>query len=203
MPAGVWFTLRVPDSWYEFAPWRAAHTGDLARLVDARIGTAPWLAPHRQTLLRLLHEAGEQARQQGALLCAVLADQVGTESLLATLTVLRTPGQLDAALNTAEAIAAQLPGARVVDLPAGRAARLDGLQPLAGADGPVEYAVSQTFVPLPDGSGVLDIVLTSPQAELADDWFEVSDAVARTLTWVDVEVPPPPTGSLPPGSPLE
>src|SRR5689334_21817061 len=107
--AAAGFTLRVPESWVEFDVWRATRTGDLGRLVAARIAQAPELAPWRGTLVKLLREVADNAERQGALFCAAMADPVEDAGMLAaSVMVLQTDGAPDPADNTVEAIAGQV-----------------------------------------------------------------------------------------------
>jgi len=111
MPVGVGarFGLRVPETWFEFDVWRATRTGDLARTVDQRLVDLPQLRPHRAAILRGLRQLAEDAERRGAVYCAAAADRIDDDGmLLATLMVFSTAGMPEPALNTVEAIAAQL-----------------------------------------------------------------------------------------------
>lgn len=185
------FTVRVPASWYEFDVWRAGRTGDLARLVDARVRAAPALAPHRAVLLKVLREIADLAARHGAVFGAAMTDHledVGT--VLATLMVLHTDGLPGA--NTVEEIAAGIVavppapgtpawrGVEIVELEAGRAVRVTGIE-----SGELESVVTQTLIPVPGGHGVLDLVLTSPHLGLAEPMLDLFDAISATLAWSD------------------
>lgn len=206
------FELRVPESWWEFDIWRATRTGDLARMVDARIAETPELEPHRGSLLTLLRDAATYAERNGAQFCAVASDvvddagavarnrrsTVDTDAgmLIATAMAFQTEGSPHAEQNTVEAIAAQVnsvaetsgsPSWRrveIVEIPAGRAVRLSGVEPAETADGGVvDSVVMQTLVPVPGDQGVLDLVLTSPQVRLAEPMLDLFDAISGTLAW--------------------
>ncbi|SEH00446.1 hypothetical protein SAMN05444920_116181 [Nonomuraea solani] len=185
------FTVRVPESWYEFDVWRAGRTGDLARLVDARVAATPGLAPHRPVLLKVLREVADLAARHGAVFGAAMTDHVeDVGTVLATLMVLHTGGQADPAGNTVEAIASGIVTApprpdttawrdvEIVELRAGRAVRVTGVE-----SGQTEAVVTQTLVPVPGGHGVLDLVLTSPHLGLAEPMLELFDAISATLAW--------------------
>lgn len=191
------FSIRVPPSWYEFDIWRATHTGDLGRLVDDRIAADDRLKPWRGALVRALREAAEQAERQGAVLCAAMTDPVAEAGVLAAvLTVFHTGGAPDPADNTVEAIAAQVtasapgPGSpawrqvEVREQPAGKAVRLHGVEATELGSRSVDCVMMQTLTPVPDGGGVLNVVLASPQTELAEPLFDLFDAISATLTWV-------------------
>lgn len=207
-PSG--FTLRVPPSWLEFDVWRATRTNDLARLVDARLAEAPELARRRGALLKLLREVAAEAERKGALFCAVMLDPVaGAGMLVASAMVFQTDGAADPADNTVDAIAAQVtavaPGdgsprwrrVETVEGPAGRAVRVHGVEAVdLGGHRPVDCVVMQTLVPLPDGGGVLNVVLTSPQVQLADSMLDLFDAISGTLAWAP---PHPATAGGEPG----
>lgn len=197
------FTLRVPPSWFRFDAWRATRTADLARIVDARITAQPGLRRHRAALLALFREVAEDAQARGALMCAVAVDPVAAGGpLLASLMVFRTDGDPLRPRQTVEEIAASVtahegadgPGTwrrvGLVDLPAGPAVRVTSVGRLqagpAGADTDRDAApdlvAMHTLVPAPDG-GVVDVVLTSPQASIADALLDLFDAVSGTFAW--------------------
>jgi hypothetical protein len=197
--APSWFTLRLPESWYEFDVWRATRTGDLARLVDARITEFPQLRPHRSALLKLLRDLAERAERQGAVFCAATAELAdgpdGSDGFVASAMVFRTDGSPDPAGNTVEAIAGQVVAtapteqdspwrtAAVVETPAGRAVRIRGVE-RADPDGvEIDSVVMQTLTPVPGGDGVLNVVLSSPHVGIADQLFELFDAISDTLAW--------------------
>jgi hypothetical protein len=196
-PSG--FTMKVPDTWVEFDVWRANHTGDLARLVDARLAQTPELKPHRGALLRLLKDVAAHAERSGALYCAAMCDMAEDSGLLAaSVMVLQTDGPPDPADNTVEAIAGQVssvvpsgPGTpwrqvEIVEIPAGRAVQIKGMEP-AVAGRPDSQVVSMlTLVPVPGGDGVVTIVAMSPQVELADPMLDLFDAISSTFGWSNV-----------------
>jgi len=191
-----WFTLRVPESWYEFDVWRATRTGDLARLVDTRIAELPQLRPHRSALLKLLRELAERAERQGAVFCAATAELAdGSDGFVANVMVFHTEGSPDPAGNTVEAIAGQVSATAptehgspwrtvaVVETPAGEAVRIRGVE-RADPDGvEMDSVVMQTLIPVPGGDGVLAVVLSSPHVGIADELFELFNAISDTLAW--------------------
>ncbi len=138
------FGLRIPEGWVELDPWRATRTGDVARLVDERIADMPQLRPHRATMIKGLRTLAEEAERAGAVYCAAAAEPAGSGDdhgqLLASLTVVSTTGMPEPALNTVEAIAAQIPATartdtspdwrevRIVTLAAGQAVRVRGVR---------------------------------------------------------------------------
>ncbi|MEV4088390.1 hypothetical protein AB0J43_49840 [Nonomuraea fuscirosea] len=187
------FTVRVPESWYALDVWRAGRTGDLARLVDARVAAEPVLAPHRPVLLKVLREVADVAARNGAVFGAAMTDHVeDVGTVLATLMVLHTQGR--AGGDTVEEIAAGVvavpptPGTPVwrdvgiVELAAGRAVRVTGVEP-----GEIDSVVMQTLVPVPGGHGVLDLVIASPHLSLTEPMLDLFDAISATLAWSDPE----------------
>lgn len=192
---GAPFTLRVPPSWWEFDVWRATRTGDLARHVDARIAEQPRLRRHRGPLLRALRQAAADAEHQGALTCAVMGELVDGDALAAVLMAVQTHGSPDPEGNTPAAIAGQLtatgkqPGSpywrnvTLVELPAGPAVRIRGVEAVTSGARTLDCLVMHTLTPFPDGQGLLDIVLTSPQTHLAGPMFDLFDAISGTLAW--------------------
>lgn len=192
------FRVRVPPSWFQFDAWRATRTAELSRLVDARVEHQPELRPHRGVLLRMLRDFAEDAQGRGALLCAVTADPVADAgNLLASLMVFHTSGSAAPGENTPAGIAAGITAqeagdgagswrrVRVLDLPAGRAVRVTGVEPVEeGTPGASMGAVSMhTLWPAPDGAGVFDVVLVSPQLQLAEAMLDLFDAISGTFAW--------------------
>jgi hypothetical protein len=192
---GTQFTVRIPPSWWEFDVWRATRTGDLARHVDTRIADQPALRKHRGPLLRALREAAADAERQGALMCAVMGELVDDSALAAVLMAVQTHGSAERSDNTPEAIAGQItaiphrkesPYWRQVtplDLPAGRAVRLRGIESVTCGGRTSDCVVMHTLTPFPDGEGLLDVVLTSPQTQLAEPMLDLFDAISETLAW--------------------
>jgi hypothetical protein len=188
--------LRVPQAWHEFDVWRATRTGDLARELDVRIGHTPELRRYRRPLLKMLREAARRAERHGALFCAVLLDPVEDAGrLVATAMVFQTDGTADRADSSVDVIAAQVSGyaasdgspawrqVEVVEIPVGRAVRLRGVE-AADPDEPTpEAVVMQTLVPVPDGRGVVNVVLTSPQVALAEPMLDLFEAISDTFAW--------------------
>jgi hypothetical protein len=183
----------------EFDVWRANRTGDLARLVDARLAQTPELKPHRGALLKLLRGVAAHAERSGALYCAAMCDADEDAGLLAaSVMIMQNDGPPDPADNTVEAIAGQVtsiapsgPGApwrqvQIVEIPAGRAVQIKGMEP--AVDGrPESQIVSMiTLVPVPAGGGVVSVVLMSPQVELAEPMLDLFDAISSTFGWSNV-----------------
>jgi hypothetical protein len=202
---GSAFSLRVPQTWFEFDVWRATRTGDLARMVDQRLEDLPEFRPHRASILRGLRQLAEDAERRGAVYCAAAADRIDDDGmLLASLMVFSTAGMPEPALNTVEAIAAQLTASqptpdgsgsdsgitpwrevRVIDLDAGRAVRVRGVSPVQSSDGTQSLPVvsMQTLIPIPGTDDVLNVVLTSPLASMAEGLLDLFDAISATLAW--------------------
>ncbi|MGH3912594.1 MAG: hypothetical protein ACRDTC_04185 [Pseudonocardiaceae bacterium] len=191
------FTFRVPETWLEFDVWRATRTGDLARGLDTRIAQAPELEPYRGTLLKALRQAAADAERHGAVCCAAMLDPVADVGMLAaTLMVFQTDGAADPANNAPEVIASQVTAVapveaqaqwrrvEIVQIPAGRAVRVHGVETTAMGGQSLDCVVMQTLIPLPHERGVLNMVLTSPQVELAESMLDLFDAISSTLTWL-------------------
>ena len=192
----VGFTLRLPESWLEFDIWRATRTKDLPRLLDARIEQDPELTRHRGVLLKALRQAATDAERQGAVFCAAMLDPVEDAGMLvATVMVFHTDGAADPANNAPEVIASQVSAVSqadgapqwrrvaMVEIPAGRAVRVQGVETVALGARALDCVVMQTLVPVPEGRGVLNVVLTSPQVELTESLLDLFDAISSTLTW--------------------
>jgi hypothetical protein len=199
LAAAARFSLRIPQTWFEFDIWRATRTGDLSRMVDLRIEELPQLRPHRAAILRGLRQLADDAERKGALYCAAAADRVEEDStLLASLMVFNTSGTSELALNTVEAIAAQITAVapsdnspdwrqvQVIELDAGRAVRVRGVSTTTSTDGTRSLPIvsMQTLIPIPGSdAGVLNVVLTSPQVSVAGGLLDLFDAISSTLTW--------------------
>jgi len=195
------FTLRVPPSWLQFDIWRATRTGDLARIVDDHLTRLPNLRPHRGDILKALRGLAREAEQAGAVTCAAAVE--GNGAVLATLAVFITEGMQDPALNTVSAIAAQIPSTarpdsdsdgakksdwrevRLIDIPAGDAVQVRSVSTLEDqtASTPVRIVSMETLLPMPGRDRILNVVLTSPQTELADDLLNLFNLITETLAW--------------------
>lgn len=196
------FELRLPESWLEFDVWRATRTGDLPRLLDARIAQQPELKPYRGALVKALRQAASEAERRGALFCAAISELVEDAGMLAAIVmVLQTDGALDPADNTPQVIASQLTSVApiegaaqwrrvdIVEISAGRAVRVQGVEAVDLGGQAVDCVVMQTLIPVPDGSGVLNVVATSPQVELAEPMLDLFDAISSTLAWSTTTIP--------------
>lgn len=193
------FGLRVPNTWVGFDVTSALRSGFLIRAVDERIREFPELRPQRRKLIAALETLVRHAQEQGAVYCAAAAEDLGEDgSLLASLAVISTEGMPEPALNTVEAIAAQLPviprpddghgewrEVSILQLEAGRAVRVRGLTTLtleAGEES-VQIVTMQTLLPIPGTDDILNVVLTSPHVNSIDPLLDLFDAISGTLTW--------------------
>jgi hypothetical protein len=195
--APIGFTLRVPPRWYEFDVWRATRSRELARLVDARIAEQPALAARRAGVLRFLRDVAGDAERHGAVYCAAMAEPVqGGGHLLASCTVLQTPGPADRAERTVESIAAGITavagspessawrGVQLLSLAAGPAVRVREVATVDTGGAVPQCVAMHTLLPHPDGGGVVDVVLASPQVHLAEAMLDVFDAISGTFAWL-------------------
>lgn len=194
------FGLRVPSTWVGFDVSTALRSGFVIRAVDQRVRQFPELRPQRRQLIAAMETLVEQARDQGAVYCAAAAEDLGEDgALLASLAVMSTEGTPEPALNTVEAIAAQLTiipreegdapwrEVAVVQLEAGRAVRVRGVTTFSAEgdreDPEVQIVSMQTLIPVPHSDAILNIVLTSPQVTSVDPLLDLFDAISGTLTW--------------------
>jgi hypothetical protein len=191
------FSLRIPETWFEFDVWRATRTGDLTRMVDRRLAEIPELRPQRSVILRGLRQLAAEAERRGAVYCAAAADRVGDDgTMLASMMVFSTQGMPEPGLNTVEGIAAQITAVprsagspdwrevSVIETAAGRAVRVRAVatQSTDGTDA-LSTVSMHTLIPIPGGAGLLNVVLTSPQLSLADGLLDLFDAISSTLAW--------------------
>lgn len=204
--AGRRFDVRFPPNWFEIDLWRATRTGELARMVDQRISETPAMASYRGAILTFLREVAADADRRGVVFAAAMAEPVDADRMLmATALAIVTQGPPDAAGNTVDEIAAQLTSTpasghgsdatwrrvEVSEVAAGRCVRVTGVdlaQVAAGQSAPA--VVMHTLIPVPGAQQVLDLVLTSPQPELADALLDLFDAISGTLTWAADETGP-------------
>lgn len=190
------FQLRVPESWVELDIWRATHTAEVPRIVDARLADTPELTRYRGPIIKALRDTAREAERHGALYCAGMLDPVEDAGMIAaSAMVFFTEADADPAENTPERIAAQITATaprdgvphwrhvELVDLPAGRAVRVQGIEAVDVGTQPTDCVVMQTLIPVPDETGVLNVVLTSPQVALADSMLDLFDAISSTLAW--------------------
>jgi hypothetical protein len=71
----------------------------------------------------------------------------------------------------------------IVELPAGQAVRVRGVESASGGASTIDCVCMQTLIPVPDGAGILNVVLTSPQVELSEVMLDLFDAISVTLSW--------------------
>ena len=112
--------------------------------------------------------------------------------------VFHTPGSPDADENTVDGIAAGVTAheggegsaswrrVAIVELPAGRAVRVTGVDVVGEGDHALDIVTMHTLWPAPEG-GVGDVVLTSPQTQLADALLDLFDAVSGTFAWAEAD----------------
>ncbi|WP_241255830.1 hypothetical protein, partial [Candidatus Protofrankia californiensis] len=144
-----------------------------------------------------------RAERQGAVYCAATAELVdGSDGLVASVMVFHTDGAPNAADNTVEAIAGQVtavaPTGRrspwrtvtIVEMPVGRAVRVRGVEQAEPDGVSIDSVVMQTLIPVPGARcpvpgarGVLNVVLSSPHVDIADELFDLFDAISDTLAW--------------------
>ncbi len=197
------FSVRVPPNWFEVDLWRATRTGELARMVDQRIAESPAMAPYRAAMLKFLREVATDAERRGVVFAAAMTEPIDDRLLVATVLAFITSGPPGDDGNDPDVIAAQLiasaPPASAGDgaartwrrvalseVPAGRCVRVAGVEVTEVSDGrSAECVLMHTLVPVPGIHQVLDLVLVSPEPELAEPMLDLFDAISGTLTWTD------------------
>lgn len=196
------FVLKVPDSWWEFDIRPDTRDNSIRTMVNERVRAAPELAEHRSTIEAFLRRQAREAWDSGCAYIGCMADTFGGETpITATMTVslLKAPTQEDGTrLSSAPAeIAKRMreitpgkegdPWRRVstVEIPGvGTVARTEGVEDITPPQHKrsLRVVLTQTFIPMPGGSGQVALVTGSSQLlELADSFFDVFDAVTSTF----------------------
>jgi len=195
-PVGVRFAL--PAAWYELDLDPATRAASLAHLVRRRLGGGSdpdAVAARRELTARLRRSA--RAAAEGGSTYAALCDHVvagvplSASLLVALLPVPRhgplTPAGLVSLLTATRAAGAvdpagapSRPPVRVVELPAGVAARVRSTEPVEGT----RTLQVQYLLPVPGATRVAVLTFATPNVAYGEPFEELFDAVARTAAWV-------------------
>lgn len=199
-PDELGFAISVPDSWFEIDVHPDTRNASIAALVDERTRAVPELREHRATLAKALREAARGAYANGAVYCGAMVEGFDGAVLTASVTVslVRAPGDGGGAAQAIEGYLHPVPRTgqdspwRVVehaDLPqVGPVPRTRGVEDVVLPDGAgwVRSVLTQTFVPFPGPTpdDVAMITASSPILPLADELFELFDAITSTFRFV-------------------
>ncbi|GLZ76437.1 hypothetical protein Afil01_12440 [Actinorhabdospora filicis] len=191
------FQLSVPDSWTLLELASPNRDAVLRRSVEASVGRS-LPRPHVEKITRQLRKAARESQALGAVFAAGMFDFADGGAIQAIVTgaVVKPPEGADlslagllASLGRPEPERPGGPWARIgpVDLPAGPAARLTGVDDLdlPGAGAQIRCAVTHTLVPAPGGERVVAIMCASPNMSLVPQLHELFDAVTGTLVFLE------------------
>jgi hypothetical protein len=182
-------SLRLPQKWVELDPRMPDIVAELRRAVGARWTSHELIAEDQ--LVSLLAPLGLELRRLSEAADIVLVGLYGD--------AVPIPGSADPLVLTAHAMLYLSPplgsldevrtelggGAQVVFLPAGQAVRSSGPVTVIHPDwdGSIEAFRCTYFVPIPGGSRMAVLSFLTPSTALTEEFADVFDAVARTLTF--------------------
>lgn len=192
------FALTVPESWFEIELRPAFRDDAIRALVYERTQQQPELREHRATIVRILREFAERAWESGALYCGCFVQPTleGPITGSVTVTIIDAPpgdtasdrvtAVLDALAPAGSVAVKQTPNLTIAMLPAaGEAARSYGQETVELADGQSLRTIAmQTFVPIPESSGLALISASSPVLWMDEELLDLFDAVTGTFTFV-------------------
>lgn len=178
--------LELPEGWLEIDP----REEDLVEAVQSALDVPP---ENEALLVELVAPLAIRLRRlavQGDVVLAGFFSQLvpieGEEPLVISAQVLLAlsppVGDLE---RLQDAVAGEGVEVRPVDLPAGSGVLVSGTIEVdsPGWAGPTEAVLRRYFVPVPGMSRVAALSFLTPNVDLADDFAEVFDAVAGTLTF--------------------
>ncbi|MYT73842.1 MULTISPECIES: hypothetical protein [unclassified Streptomyces] len=195
------YSLRFPDSWWHLDLDPSTRDASIRRRVEAQVEKAPQLTREQlDGLIRNTRRIAREAHAQGALRAAgmlrILRAGSGPLVLSATTVVLRISVHEDDAEDLADVVMAAAvqigteaegtgmpPGeVELVELPhAGAAGRITRIEDVDYRGTPVPTAVRHTLVPVPNTDDYLVLSSSTPNVDLAEQFYEVFDAIAESL----------------------
>jgi hypothetical protein len=198
MDAGLGFSLRAPESWFEIDLHPASRESFIAALVRERVEGVPELAGHRGTITRLFRQFARSAWDSGAAYCAAMAEPAEDGIVPATVTVSILRGPLDADSDDPDRIGPLLepfapkqpssPGDTWTEIlttelaDGSRAGRVCAVEDVEIEPPHLIRVVSmQTFVPVPHVNRVVLVSCASPAWGLAVALLDLFDAITGTL----------------------
>lgn len=198
------FSLRIPESWYEFDLDRSARKKRVEQAVDEQVRANPALAAARGAIIERLVGFAADADEKGALACATLWTIIDNVEVAANVMVFSVgrdcPGNLETELSGLEAQLGRRSSVDVgdrfverVSLPAGAAIRLrvlaesslgatpNGRSSAGKAGGGIVVDTVQHWLPVPDAEHTLLVSGTTPCLAYGDDLADVFDSIAASL----------------------
>jgi hypothetical protein len=202
-PAG--YTVRFPDSWWHLDLDPNTRDASIRRRIESQVRKAPQLSREQvDALIRSTRRTAREAHAQGALrasgMLRILQAGSGPLVLSATTVVLRMSVPEDQSEDLADLVVAagmQLgteaegtglpPGeVEVVELPeVGPVGRITRIQDVDYNGTPVPTAVHHTLIPVPNSRDYLVLAGSTPNVDLADQFYEVFDAIAESFRFED------------------
>ncbi|MFD9207427.1 hypothetical protein ACFVZM_14270 [Streptomyces sioyaensis] len=202
-PAG--YTLRFPDSWWQLDLDPNTRDASIRRRIESQVEKAPQLSREQvDALIRTTRRTAREAHAQGALrasgMLRILRAGSGPLVLSATMAVLRISVPEDQSEDLADLVVAaamQLgteaegsglpPGeVEVVELPeVGAAGRITRIEEVDYQGTRVPTAVRHTLIPVPNTRDYLVLAGSTPNVDLAEQFYEVFDAIAESLRFED------------------
>ncbi|GFE23633.1 hypothetical protein RB199_27250 [Streptomyces libani] len=202
-PAG--YTLRFPDSWWHLDLDPSTRDASIRRRIESQVKKAPQLSREQvDALIRSTRRIAREAHAQGALrasgMLRILPAGSGPLVLSATTAVLRISvpeGQAEDLADLVVAAGMQLgtaaegtglpPGeVELVELPhVGAAGRISRIEDVDHQGKPVPTAMRHTLIPVPNSRDYLVLASSTPNVDLADQFYEVFDAIAESFRFED------------------
>jgi hypothetical protein len=190
-------TIATPGDW--IAIDLGASDEEIAAIVDARAEQLPQLSDSRAEAVRLMKQVRDVSDAVGIIFAAVMFEVIEDVPVVASMTISAGPlafegeepapggDRLEAmatALRAANDSGRRLEDASIVELPAGRAVRVQQMQPSDGPTLPEPQVMTfsvQYLVPLERDESLVAITFSTPTMALADEFVPLFDGIAATF----------------------
>ncbi|MFJ9084688.1 hypothetical protein ACIRL3_19935 [Streptomyces sp. NPDC102384] len=199
------YSLRFPDSWWHLDLDPSTRDASIRRRIEAQVEKAPQLTREQvDGLIRSTRRIAREAHAKGALrasgMLRILRAGSGPLVLSATTVVLRISVPEEDAEDLADLVMAAgvqlgndaessgLPPGEVefVELPhVGAAGRISRIEDIDYNGTRVPTAVRHTLVQVPNSHDYLVLASSTPNVDLAEQFYEVFDAIAESLRFGD------------------
>lgn len=197
------YKLRYPGSWWYLDLDPSTRDASIRRRIEHQAKGIPQLSRERlDGLIRDTRRTAREAYGRGALQAAGMVRFPGGDAMLsATSVVLRMPVPDDQSADLAEVLfgaGMQAGGPQssgyppreveLVELPkVGPVGRIASVEDIDYKGKPVPTALLHTLFPIPGRREYLLVSSSTPNVDLKDQFFEVFDAIAGTLRFVEVK----------------
>ncbi|WP_433857140.1 hypothetical protein [Streptomyces kronopolitis] len=202
-PAG--YTLRFPDSWWHLDLDPGTRDASIRRRIESEVKQAPQLSREQvDALIRSTRRTAREAHAQGALRAAgmlrILRASSGPLVLSATAVVLRMSVPEEQSEDLADLVMAAgmqlgtaaegtgLPPGEVelTELPhVGAVGRISRIEDVDHQGKPVPTAMRHTLIPVPNSRDYLVLASSTPNVDLAEQFYDVFDAIAESFRFED------------------